>query len=146
MPGSRRARAQVGTVDPMRTRALTHVAMSVPVGTLTSDFRAALLTFYSDAFGWRELERLSTPDRLTISIGPGTYINVREQEASMPPDAYEHFGVLVESPDEVHELHGVVNRLGAHPAPVEEPVEGHPTFRFRHLLPMAIEVQFIPGA
>jgi hypothetical protein len=129
----------------MRTRALTHVAMSVPIGTLTAEFRSELVGFYSDAFGWRELRRLSTPERLTISVGPGTYINVREHELAMPADAYEHFGVLVESADEVHELHGVLERLGAHPEPVEEPVEGHPTFRFRHLLPMAIEVQFIPG-
>lgn len=130
----------------MRTRALTHVAMSVPIGTLTSAFRSKLLDFYSGAFGWRELERFSTPDRLTISIGPGTYINVREHERAMTADAYEHFGVLVESVEEVHELHAVVQQLGAVPQPVEEPVQGHPTFRFRHLLPMAIEVQFIPGS
>ena len=130
----------------MRTRALTHVAMSVPVGALTSDFRTALLSFYSDAFGWRELESLSTPNRLTISIGPGTYINVREHEPAMATDAYEHFGVLVESADEVHRLHAEVRRLGADPDPVEEPVPQHPTFRFQHLLPMAIEVQFIPVA
>ena len=130
----------------MRTRALTHVAMSVPVGTLTPEYRSKLLVFYADVFGWRELERLSTPDRLTISIGPGTYINIREQEMAMTADAYEHFGVLVDSVEEVHELHAAVRRLGAAPQPVEEPVQGHPTFRFRHLLPMAIEVQFIPGA
>lgn len=130
----------------MRTRALTHVAMSVPIGTLTSDFRSTVLAFYSGAFGWRELEHLSTPDRLTISIGPGTYINVREHESAMAAGAYEHFGVLVESTAEVHELHAAVQRLGANPEPIEEPVQDHPTFRFRHLLPMAVEVQFIPGA
>jgi hypothetical protein len=128
----------------MRTGALSHVAMSVPVGTLTSDFRARLLEFYGEAFGWRELERLSTPDRLTIAIGPGIYINVREHRQAMAADAYEHFGVLVESVAAVHELHATVQRLGAQPDAVEEPVRGHPTFRFRHLLPMAIEVQFIP--
>lgn len=130
----------------MRTRALTHIAMSVPVGTLTSDYRSKLLGFYSQVFGWRELEGLSTPDRLTISIGPGTYINVREHEQAMTPGAYEHFGVLVGSVEEVHELHAAVQELGGGPQPVEEPVRGYPTFRFRHLLPMAIEVQFVPGA
>ena len=120
--------------------------MSVPVGTLTSDHRSRLLGFYADVFGWRELERLSTPNRLTISIGPSTYINVREHERAMTAGAYEHFGVLVDSGEEVHELHATIQRLGGDPQPVEEPVQGHPTFRFRHLLPMAIEVQFIPGA
>jgi hypothetical protein len=128
----------------MRTRGLTHVAMSVPVGTLTAAFRAELLGFYAEAFGWRELARLSTADRLTIAIGPGTYLNVREHETPMAAGAYEHFGVLVDSAEEVARLHEAVRHLGADPEPIEEPVPGHPTFRFRHLLPMAIEVQFVP--
>ena len=130
----------------MRTRALTHVAMSVPIGTLTPDVRAELLRFYGDLFGWRELASLSTPDRLTIAIGRGVYLNVREHERPMAADAYEHFGVLVGSVEDVHQLHAEAQRLGASPEPVEEPVAGHPTFRVRHLLPMAIEVQFVPSA
>jgi hypothetical protein len=118
--------------------------MSVPRGTLTSEFRAALLDFYSDLFGWRELESLSNPDRLTIAIGRTAYINVRERDSPMAPDAYEHFGVLVASVEDVHALHSKATRLGAVASPVEEPVDGHPTFRLEHLLPMAIEVQFIP--
>ena len=33
---------------------LNHVAMSVPPGTLTDDYRAELLEFYGGLFGWRE--------------------------------------------------------------------------------------------
>lgn len=130
----------------MRTRGLTHVAMSVQIGSLTPERRSALLSFYSCLFGWRELVSLSTPARLTIATGPGSYINVREHERPMAIDTYEHFGVLVSSAEVVHELHAEVDRLGATPGPLEEPAEGHPTFRFQHLLPMAIEVQFIPSA
>jgi hypothetical protein len=130
----------------MRTRALTHVAMSVAVGTLAPRFRADLLDFYSRLFGWRELGDLSTSDRLTIAVGGGAYINIREHERPMVPNAYEHFGVLVDSAEEVHHLRAKVEALGATAGAVEEPVAGHPTFRFRHLLPMAIEVQFFPDA
>jgi len=129
----------------MRTHSLTHVAMSVPRGTLTPEFREALLAFYGNLFGWRELERLSTADRLTIAVGPSAYINIREHDSPMVSrGAYEHFGVLVGSVDDVYALHVQAQQLGAEAGPVEEPVEGHPTFRFEHLLPMAIEVQFIP--
>jgi hypothetical protein len=118
--------------------------MSVPRGALTPEHRAAMLDFYAELFGWRELQSLSNADRLTIAVGPTAYINVREADAPMAPGAYEHFGVLVASAEDVHALHAKAQRLGAVPSPVEEPIEGHPTFRFEHLLPMAIEVQFIP--
>lgn len=120
--------------------------MSVPIGTLTPDFRSALLSFYSGVFGWREIRHLSTGDRLTIAIGRGSYINVREHERPMAARAYEHFGVLVHAEEDVHQLRAEIERLGAWPDPVEEPVEGHLTFRFQHLLPMAVEAQFIPDA
>ncbi len=128
----------------MHTRALTHVAMSVAVGTLTPGFRNDLLDFYSRLFGWQELPSLSTSDRLTIAVGRGAYINVREREQPMVPGAYEHFGVLVRSAEAVHRLRAEAETLGATPGAIEEPVEGHPVFRFQHLLPMAIEVQFFP--
>lgn len=120
--------------------------MSVPRGTLTPEFRAELLAFYAELFGWRELKSLSNSERLTIAIGPAAYINVRERGAAMATSgAYEHFGVLVTSAEEVTALRAKAKRLGAAAGPVEEPVDGHPTFRLEHLLPMAIEVQFIPG-
>jgi hypothetical protein len=128
----------------MHTRALTHVAMSVAVGTLTPGFRADLLDFYSKLFGWQELPSLSTSDRLTIAVGRGAYINVREHEQPMVPGAYEHFGVLVRSAEAVRRLHVEVEALGATPGAIDEPLDGHPAFRFRHMLPMAIEVQFFP--
>lgn len=128
----------------MRTRAFTHVAMSVAVGTLTPSFRADVLDFYSKLFGWQELSNVSTSDRLTIAVGRDAYINIREHEPPMVPGAYEHFGVSVRSAEEVHRLHTEVGALGVTASAIQEPVDGHPTFRFQHLLPMAIEVQFFP--
>lgn len=124
--------------------ALTHVAMSVPEGTLTDDYRGQVLEFYGRLLGWRELESLRRPDRLTITVGPTTYINLREQARSIEPDGYEHFGVLVDSPEALQQ---VWDDLADEPVDVGlEPLEpndkGEGTFRFRHLLPMAVEVQY----
>lgn len=43
---------------------LSHIAMSVPAGTLTDEYRTELLDFYGRHFGWREVESLRLPDRL----------------------------------------------------------------------------------
>ena len=125
----------------MRTRALTHVAMAVPKATLTPELRSAILTFYGDVFGWREMKELSSTERLTIAFAPQAYLNVREIDEAAPL-AYEHFGVLVDSEQAVEELWHAVRARGASAEPLERPVDGSPSFRFRHLLPMAIEVQY----
>ena len=127
----------------MKTRALTHVAMAVPRATLTPAFRAEVLGFYGDVFGWREMSGLSSPERLTIAIAPHAYLNVREIDGAAPL-TYEHFGVLVDSEEAVETLWRDVRARGASAEAVERPVDGFPSFRFRHLLPMAIEVQFFP--
>jgi hypothetical protein len=124
----------------MRTKRLTHVAMSVPTGTLTSEFRANVLGFYGALFGWRDLEPLSNDERLTIATGGGCYINVREQ-AQPAVLQYEHFGVEVESVAEVRKIASEASALGAECEPTGEPVMGVVTLRLRYLLPMAIEVQ-----
>ncbi|HUP84158.1 MAG TPA: VOC family protein [Acidimicrobiales bacterium] len=128
----------------MKTRGLTHVAMAVRPGTLTPTFRSEVLSFYGGVFGWRELEELSSAERLTIAVAPQAYLNMRETDAATDV-TYEHFGVLVESDEAVREIWEDVRARGASPDPVDRPVDGHPSFRFRHLLPMAIEVQFFPA-
>ena len=123
---------------------LSHVAMSVPEGTLTDDFRARLLDFYRPLLGWTEIESLRRPDRLTISVGRSSYINVRERADSMVTHGYEHFGVLVGSAEELQQLW---DELANDDEDVElEPLApnatGEGSFRFRFLLPMAVEAQF----
>jgi hypothetical protein len=124
--------------------ALTHVAMSVPPGTLTDAFRSRLLEFYGRMLGWREMEALRRPDRLTIGVGGSSYINLRERAEPMVTDGYEHFGVLVGSAADLRQLW---TDLDNEPGDVElEPLEpndaGEGSFRFRYLLPMAVEAQF----
>jgi hypothetical protein len=126
---------------------LTHVAMSVPRGTLTDSFRVQLLAFYGRHLGWTEMTSLRRPDRLTVSVGPTSYINVREQPESSVNYGYEHFGVLMESADHLQQLW---DDLAAQEEDVRlEPLvpndEGEGSFRFRYLLPMAVEAQFYAG-
>ena len=123
---------------------LSHVAMSVPAGTLTDDFRARLLDFYGRRLGWREMEALRRPDRLTVAVGTASYINIREQPESMVSHGYEHFGVLVGSAEDLQQLW---DDLANEEEDVElEPLSpnesGEGSFRFRFLLPMAVEAQF----
>ena len=125
---------------------LNHVAMSVASGTLTDEWRADLLEFYGALFGWREIESLRVPDRLTILVGQRTYVNIRERAEPMICSGYEHFGVVVSSGDEVEEIW---NRLNASPLDLElEPLNiengGFRSLRFRFMLPLALEVQFLP--
>ena len=125
---------------------LNHIAMSVPSGTLTDEFCAEFLEFYGEMLGWRELEPLRLPDRLTISVGPHSYINVRERPDVMVCHGYEHFGIIVGSADDAEQLWA---RLDADPREVHlESLstgdDGYRSFRFRYLLPFAVEIQYFP--
>jgi hypothetical protein len=128
---------------------ISHVAMSVPEGTLTEAFRSELLDFYGRILGWTEIESLRRPDRLTLSVGfPFTYVNVRERADVMVCHGYEHIGVMVGCAADFRgiwdELDQVAHDVELEPFP-DRP-DGGGSFRFRHLLPMAIEVQFFPDA
>ena len=123
---------------------LSHVAMSVPVGTLTDDYRARLLEFYGRMLGWSEMESLRLPDRLTVAVGSYSYINVRERPESMMSQGYEHFGVLVRSAEELQRVWtDLANaQVDVHLEPFSTNEKGEGSFRFRYLLPMAVEVQY----
>jgi catechol-2,3-dioxygenase len=123
---------------------LTHVAMSVPEGTLTDAYRALLLEFYGRILDWREMESLRLPDRMTIAVGPSSYINIRERPDSMVTHGYEHFGVLVPSAEDLQQLWADLANEGdrVQLEPLSTSDDGEGSFRFRYLLPMAVEAQF----
>ena len=88
----------------MKTHTLSHVAVSVPPGTLTDEYRNEVLAFYGGLLGWREIDALRLPDRLTILVGHGCYLNLRERSDAMTSTGYEHFGVLVRSPEDLEQV------------------------------------------
>ena len=128
----------------MRSVGLSHVAMSVPEGTLTDEYRAQLLEFYGRMLGWREMESLRRPDRLTVAVGPASYINIREQPDGMVSHGYEHFGILVRSAEEFRRIWADLanEQVDVQLEPLSTNNDGEGSFRFRHLLPMAVEVQY----
>lgn len=123
---------------------LTHVAMSVPPGTLTHQYRAQLLEFYGGMLGWHEMEAQRRSDRLTVAVGATSYINLRERPDATARYDYDHFGVLVRSASEFQRVWADLANAGVdvqlEPFPTNDTGEG--SFRFRYLLPLAVEVQY----
>ena len=131
---------------------LSHVAMSVARSTFTDDYISDL-EFYCELLGWRFDEKLSIKnERLLISLpGHGQYLNVRSMDQPMATSTYEHMGVYVATPEEVHSLHSKVRAHGEKDPRVKIDDRGVQilyggvltTFRFKYLLPLAIEIQHI---
>ena len=126
-----------------RSTGLSHVAMSVPLGTLTDEYRQNVLDFYGAILGWREIEQLRLPDRMTIAVGSSSYVNLRERDDAATYRGYDHFGVLVGSEDELRQLWDELDRN--HPEVTLRAISGSGralTFRMQYLIPLAVEVQF----
>jgi hypothetical protein len=133
------------TTEVRALRGISHVAMSVPVGTLTDEFRAELLRSYGGFFGWRELESLRRADRLTIAVGGGDYVNVRERVRSAEYSGYEHFGLRLPSAQAVEAAWAALAADGRC-AELDPLGVGEDTYRrFRYLLPMGVEMQHLSG-
>ena len=119
--------------------------MSVPPGTLTDTWRNQVLDFYGRLFGWRELDALRLPDRLTISVG-SSYINIRERADAPTYNGYEHFGVALDSAEAARAVWTEANNseVGVTLDPLPETTDGFISYRLRYLLPLSVEVQYFP--
>jgi hypothetical protein len=129
-----------------RTRGLSEIAMSLPVGTLTDEYRKEVLDFYGGLFDWTEIEQLRAPDQMTLHVGRRCFVNLRERESAMEYHGYEHVGMLVESTESADAAWEQVraDERDLELQPMEQGDDGYRSFRFRYLLPLAVEVQFIP--
>jgi len=126
------------------TTGVSHMAFSLAPGTLTPEWREAFLAFYG-RFGWSEIENSPRPDRFTVAIGGGAYLNLREKAEPMTCTGYEHFGMFVESTERVEELYAALRSRDD--IELEDMVAnegGIRSFRFRYLLPVAMEIQWFP--
>ena len=108
---------------------LSHVAMSVLEGTLTEEYRARLLEFYGRTLGWREMESLRLPDRLTVAVGSSSIAGIRERPEAWCLTVTSTLASL-----------SARRRSSSEPLSTNDKSEG--SFQFRYLLPIAVEVQF----
>jgi len=49
----------------------------------------AVIGFYGAILGWREIDQLRLPDRMTIAVGKNCYVNLRERDGSCPSRSRE---------------------------------------------------------
>ncbi|HEX2382050.1 MAG TPA: VOC family protein [Acidimicrobiales bacterium] len=129
-----------------KSRGLNHVAMSVPRGTLTDETVAALCDFYGDHLGWQLMEAYRQPDRLTLAVGGRTYLNLRERDDVMVCHGYEHFGVTMASEEDIEQLWRDLREddRAVDVGELDRSEDGFRVFRFRYLLPLTVEVQYLP--
>jgi hypothetical protein len=133
-------------VTRWRSVGLIHVAIGLAPGSLGERARADIVGFYGDHFGWVELHEFARPDRMTIAIGGGHYLNLREVEGAVEHHAYEHIGLGLPGPEAVD---GAWAALTADPRrPEVDDLQRGPgdfrQFRLRYALPVTIEVQHVP--
>lgn len=134
---------------------MSHVAMSIDRSMFTEAY-VSDLQFFNVLFGWQIDKNLSiSNERILISLpGHGQYLNVRALDEPMVTTPYEHLGIYVESADEVRALFDKVQAHRQQDSRVEIDERGVQvlyggvltTFRFKYLLPLAIEVQHIQDA
>ena len=104
------------------------------------------MDFYARYFGWTEIESLRLPDRMTLAVGGGDYVNIRERSEPMVCSGYEHVGLLLASAEAVEDAWSDMDRedTDVHLEALNRGDDGYRSFRFRHLLPLTIEVQYLP--
>jgi hypothetical protein len=133
----------------MMQQRFTHMAVTVPHQLFESACRAEWLAFYADVFGWTENPQLAIAGERIFLRAPtdGQYVTVCASDTPMRTGGYEHLGVAVATPEDVHQLHARAHTHAERDARVElgevEVSYGgclH-SFRVRYLLPVAIEVQ-----
>lgn len=128
-----------------------HVAMSVPSSTLDDTGRAEIVGFYRDVFGWEEMPTMTKPgERLVLqaySYDQFVFLIAEDEPMSCP--RMDHFGMSVDTLDELHAFHRRAKEIAADDDRVDLIDVDLDDFGFlklhsfyvRFLLPMMIEVQ-----
>jgi hypothetical protein len=94
------------------------------------------------------MEAYRQEDRLTLAAGGRTYINLRERDEVMVCHGYEHFGISLESAEDIEQLWNDVRAESrdVEVGDLETSEDGFSDFRFRYLLPLTVEVQYLPSS
>ncbi len=85
---------------------LNHVAITMAPELLDDEGRAALLDFYGEVFGWTEGDNSSeTGNPLIMLTGVfGHFIYLLAGDPAMTAPGMDHFGMMVETEDELDEI------------------------------------------
>jgi hypothetical protein len=128
-----------------------HVAISVPADTLDEAGRRDLLAFYGEVFGFTEMPTLTRDRSLFVlrchSNEQFLYLHASEEPMTCP--AMDHFGMSVQTPEQLDGMLERARKLANGDARVEivdkqledfNVLKLH-SFYVRYLLPMMIEIQ-----
>ncbi len=128
-----------------------HVALTVPSEALDEGGREALLSFYSDVFGWTEMPVMTKDRELLVlrchSNEQFVYLHAADEPMRCGPT--EHFGMSVATPGELEGMYERARKLAESDSEVElteramddyTAVKLH-HFYVRYRLPVSIEVQ-----
>ena len=129
-----------------------HVAMSVPADLLDEAGRADIARFYGEVFGWNEHPTM-TEDRKRLVMGVHSYdqfVFLIADDSPMQAPKGDHFGMAVESLDELNEVLRRAEAFAADDDRVE--ITGYEvddftvlklhSFYVRYRLPLMVEVQY----
>ena len=96
----------------MRRPTLNHVAISMDPAVLDERGRADVLAFYGDVFGWIEGDNTGEQGNpLILYTGAfGQFIYLLPADPPLTAPALDHFGLQVETLDELHAIVGRAKR------------------------------------
>ena len=128
-----------------------HVAMSLPAEALAEEGRAGLLAFYGEVFGWTEMPTMTVDrERLVLRChSHEQFVFLHAAESPMTCGNHEHWGISVETPEELDALLERAEKFRERDPRVEiddrktedfKVLELH-SFYVRYLLPLVVEVQ-----
>lgn len=84
---------------------LNHVAISMPPGSLDEAGRAEIEAFYGDVFGWWNAPTDEPGNPLVLATGArGQFIYLHPSEPGMVTPELDHFGLQVETVDQLDEI------------------------------------------
>jgi hypothetical protein len=140
----------MSTVDSNPRIRFNHMELTLPIGTLTPEFRTEVSAFYGEVFGWKVSDvDILKQSGLFLRVDEGQFILLLEHREPMNRPAYDHLGLLVESRAEVDALLGRCEGLAAADSRVEiktyadlvTPGLVVHAFYVRYLLPIHFDVQ-----
>jgi hypothetical protein len=129
-----------------------HMELTLPIGTLTSDFRRDVDSFYVDVLGWNAMDTDvvgQSAHLLRVDEHTHQFILLAEYKKPLQSPGYDHMGLLQDTRGEVDELLAKMKefqkqddrlRIKEYEDLVSPGMTVH-AFYFKYLLPIWFDVQ-----